>query len=219
MRRNILQADFDDALQAVKREIFATFNCVQVGKIETYNYENQSAEIQIQVKARYGDGKIIDYPLLVDCPVFVLQGGGAYLEFPIEPGDTCLVLFNDRDIDTWWTSENYMEPKTRRKHDLSDGFALVGVRPRTRPLPLSGDKVHLEAGPKVLDLTGSEAHLNGDSKSFVTHAELNTALQSFITALNTHTHPTAAIGPPSPPTAPMSIDISAAETTTIKTGG
>lgn len=71
-----------------------------------------------------------------------------------------------------------------------------------------------------IDLTTlGEVKINGDSKTFVTHAELNTALQNFITALNTHTHPTAATGPPSPPTVPLSIDISAAETTTVKTGG
>jgi len=67
--------------------------------------------------------------------------------------------------------------------------------------------------------TDGNIEINGDSKRFVTYAELNTALQTFKTALNLHTHPTAATGPPSPPTAPMSIDISAAETTTIKTGG
>lgn len=61
--------------------------------------------------------------------------------------------------------------------------------------------------------------LNGSSKTFVTHTELNTALQSFITALNLHTHPTAAPGPVSPPSAPMSLDISGAATTTIRTGG
>lgn len=69
-----------------------------------------------------------------------------------------------------------------------------------------------------LDTSGN-IEMNGDSKRFVTHAELDAALQTFITALNLHTHPTAATGPPSPPTASMSIDISAAETTTIKTGG
>lgn len=61
--------------------------------------------------------------------------------------------------------------------------------------------------------------LNGDSKRFVTWDELNTALQSFMTALNSHTHPTAATGPPSPPTVSMSLDITAAKTTTLKTGG
>ena len=61
--------------------------------------------------------------------------------------------------------------------------------------------------------------LNGDLKRFVTHAELNTALQTFITALNLHVHATAAPGPPVPPTIPMSLDISASQTTSIKTGG
>jgi hypothetical protein len=69
-----------------------------------------------------------------------------------------------------------------------------------------------------LDVSGN-IKLNGDTKTFVTHAELDTAIQSFITALNLHTHPTAATGPPSPPTASMSLDISSAETTTIQTGG
>src|SRR6185369_6070593 len=55
--------------------------------------------------------------------------------------------------------------------------------------------------------------LNGSSKRFVTWDELNTALQTFMTALNTHTHPTAGTGPPSPPTAPMSLDITTAKTT------
>jgi phage gp45-like len=61
--------------------------------------------------------------------------------------------------------------------------------------------------------------LNGDDKRLVTWDELNTALQGLKTALNGHTHPTAATGPPSPPTVPLSIDISAAKTTTLKTGG
>ena len=70
----------------------------------------------------------------------------------------------------------------------------------------------------ILDVDGNVS-MNGDTKRFVTHGELDTALQNFINALNLHTHPTAGTGPPSVPTAPMSLDISAAETTTIKTGG
>lgn len=66
-------------------------------------------------------------------------------------------------------------------------------------------------------------YLNGDSKAFVTHAELNTALQTFITALNLHVHTGSALGLGIPfnttPPTPMSLDISAAATTTVKTGG
>lgn len=62
--------------------------------------------------------------------------------------------------------------------------------------------------------------LNGDGKKFVTHAELDTALQTFITALNLHVHATVtSLGTPTPPATPMSLDISASETTTIRTDG
>lgn len=58
--------------------------------------------------------------------------------------------------------------------------------------------------------------LNGDGKKFVTHAELDTALQAFITALNINIG-TKLDGAGTPGTA--SLDISAAETTTIRTDG
>lgn len=76
---------------------------------------------------------------------------------------------------------------------------------------------------KNIELNGAEVNLNGDSKRFVTHAELDTALQSFNSVLNSHTH-LYAPGPGAPvasatPLPLSSIDISASETQTIKTGG
>lgn len=73
------------------------------------------------------------------------------------------------------------------------------------------------AGNLLLETDQGTVQINGSSKSLVTHADLNTALQTFITALNLHTHPTAATGPPSPPTAPMSIDITTSEAQKVKT--
>lgn len=65
-----------------------------------------------------------------------------------------------------------------------------------------------------------QIQLNGNSKQFVTWAELNADLTKFSILLNTHTHACAAPGgPTSPPVAPMTIDISAAKTTTVVTGG
>lgn len=62
--------------------------------------------------------------------------------------------------------------------------------------------------------------LNGNSKKLVTHAELNTAIQTFITALNLHVHTSAAAGSPTtPPVTSLSMDISSSATTTLKTGG
>jgi len=80
-----------------------------------------------------------------------------------------------------------------------------------------GNTVLLKDGKIVV--TSDKIELNGSSKNFVTHTELNTALQSFITSLNLHVHATAAVGPPVPPTVLLSLDISTSKTTTVVTGG
>jgi hypothetical protein len=47
---------------------------------------------------------------------------------PIQSGDTCLVLFCDRDLDNWFESGQITTLNSNRVHDLSDGVALVGIR-------------------------------------------------------------------------------------------
>ncbi len=61
--------------------------------------------------------------------------------------------------------------------------------------------------------------LNGNTKAFVTHAELDTALQTFVTALNLHIHSDSLALPTTPPVTPMTLNIATAATTTVKTGG
>lgn len=115
-------------------KIYAGLNCVNIGRIEKVNTSEQTVEVTLQIKRLAQDGTSTAWPLLVDCPYFVLQGGGAYIDMPIEPGDYCLVLFNDRNIDTWWDTANMTDPRTPRKHSMSDGIALVGLNPRPQAL-------------------------------------------------------------------------------------
>jgi hypothetical protein len=134
-------------------------NKIQIGTIQSWTPGSQSATVQL-VNQRVvfntpqpgsqtpADPKIIPYPLLVDVPVFVLSGGTAFLGMPIAPGDPCIVLFNDRDLDPWWTTGNTgAAPNTARVHSLADGMALVGVRPSTNPIAgLPSDGQHIAMG-------------------------------------------------------------------------
>jgi len=94
---------------------------------------------------------------------------------------------------------------------FDDGTTVIVYDDESKELSITG--------PAKIIVTCDAIELNGNGKKFVTHSELNTALQTFITALNLHTHPTAAVGSPSPPTSPMSLNIASAATTTVKTGG
>lgn len=171
MDQTIIPPDMDDLLVEMKNEIFATMNCIQIGKIEKVN-SNQTCEISLQLKRRISGSKIADYPVLVDCPYFVLSGGGAYIDLPVSPGDFCLVLFNDRNIDEWWSTANVKEPQDRRKHNLSDGIALVGIMPETTPLAKDGTFV------RVLGTSGP-----GNEERALKGEKFNTDLNSFLTTV------------------------------------
>lgn len=209
----IMTPGISQLLEDQKADIFASFNCVNIGKIESVNKADQTVEIQLQIKRLAADATSTAYPVLVDCPYFVLQGGGGYIDMPIARGDCCIVLFNDRCIDDWWESGNVMDPPKNRKHSLSDGIAIVGINPKPDALKSDGSKL------RIINNQGIE--FNGNDKTFVTHAELDSALQIFMTALNEHRHTgvDTGSGTSGPPSSSMSIDISSASTTTVKTGG
>lgn len=129
----IVDPDLNIALNTLKRDIFVNMNCVQVGIIQEFFPESQSASVQIVFKAVTDvlpDGTEIlqERPLCVDVPVVILYGGGSYLTFPIAPGDNCLLLFNDRELDQWFENGGVQVPVTDRAHSISDAIALVGLR-------------------------------------------------------------------------------------------
>ncbi len=68
--------------------------------------------------------------------------------------------------------------------------------------------------------TDGNIDLNGTGRTLVTHAELDTAIQGLVSYINGHTHSgvTAGSDPSGPPAAPTSVDISAAEAETLRTG-
>jgi hypothetical protein len=51
-----------------------------------------------------------------------------FITFPIVEGTECLVVFGDNCIDAWWQSGGIQEQLEKRRHDLSDAFAIIGPR-------------------------------------------------------------------------------------------
>ena len=102
---------------ALKRDFFSSLHCALPGNIVSFDPETQTAEIQPAVKVGS-----LTYPVLADVPVFMP------VPFEVNPGDACLVVFADCDIDAWFESGEAEVPPSGRMHSLSDGFAFVGFR-------------------------------------------------------------------------------------------
>ncbi len=130
--------DLAEFISRRMRDISARINCHTIGQIVSFNSENQTAVVNISFMkvvqgvnpigdTGYTSSEIVSYPQLVDVPVIVLQGGGGRLTFPIVPGESCLILFCDRDMDSWFNAGLVAAPNSNRVHDINDAVALVGL--------------------------------------------------------------------------------------------
>jgi hypothetical protein len=188
----IENVNLTDVLLELARSINLKLNCHAVGTIESFSPSNQTCTATIAyqktIVTRNDDGtyseKIQSYPVLVGVPVVVISGGTARLTMPIQKGDSCLIMFNDRDMDTWMTSGQVLPPNTARLHDLNDGIALVGLFPLTRSLASYDDtRAMLQNGETYVGVSQEKVKIANASRNLYTI--LNTlivALQAFATA-------------------------------------
>lgn len=134
--RTISEVSLKDVLDQVKREVMFDINCHALGVVEKFDSAKQTCMVKVDylktklVKNSTGtyESQIFKYPLLLDCPAIIMTGGNTGVTVPINQGDSCVILFNDRDIDNWSTGASESEVATGRLHSISDGLVLVGAR-------------------------------------------------------------------------------------------
>ena len=122
---------FPSGVQALKKEILSSLHCALPGTVETFDPETGMASVRpaLKQKQRNGTGEACTMPLLHDVPVFMP------VSFEVNPGDACLLIFADCDIDAWFESGGAEVPRSGRQHSLSDAFAFIGFKPRLTSTP------------------------------------------------------------------------------------
>lgn len=130
-------------LETFRVDLLKNLNCVKVGQIKAYSAGGANqiptatvliAQLQVTSISSTGMRTLAEYPLLVSVPVYFAGGGGITMTYPINEGDECLVLFNDRQLENWVESGPGQPPSIPNLHDLSDGICLVGIRSNPRAL-------------------------------------------------------------------------------------
>lgn len=180
--------NLSDLLTFFKKEIFASLNCHHIGTIQEFNAEEQVCRATINYKMTFYKTNLqgiqekyfVDRPILIDAPAIILSGGAANLTFPISPGDECLCIFNDRDIDNWWASGQVKENETSRMHSFTDGLILVGLKSLAKKIPnYDMNHAQLSWGNAKLGITAEKVLVSNTTNT------LNDLLQELITQVKT----------------------------------
>lgn len=138
MDRQEVAGDFSQSLIAALQGHQAQVWTALPGIVKSYDPVKMVVSvlpaIQALMRSKEGTESWVTMPVLLDCPVLFQGGGGCALTFPVVVGDECLIIFGSRCIDAWWDQGTVGVQAELRMHDLSDGFALVGVRSRPKAI-------------------------------------------------------------------------------------
>ena len=94
-----------------------------IGKIESYDPSTNRASITPVGKFTAPDWQEIPYPTIHRVPLQFPcgNGGKSGCTFPVKPGDTCVIIFSDHQIEDFLSGE---QSDDMRNHSLNDAYAI-----------------------------------------------------------------------------------------------
>ncbi len=194
-----------DLLNQLKKELMLELACQHVGTIQSFDADKQTATATVNYKSTLSvfDAekgvyvqKLVDYPVLVDCPVIFLFGSKGGFTNPVAKDDPCIVLFNDRDIDNWFQGAVPGSVASPRLHSLADGFIVVGPRSLAQSIAdFDPDR------PTLRNFSGTTGVSVGEEKIDIFNEDhtLNELLQELVEDVKTLGNHVAALSATCPP--------------------
>lgn len=112
--------------QAIRNRL-AEVQTSMPGEIVSYNYKKQMAVVQPSINRVYADKRVEKYPVINNVPVIFPRSGGASMTFPVKRGDSVLLIFTARSIDTWANKGGIVNQDDNRMHSINDAIAIPGL--------------------------------------------------------------------------------------------
>lgn len=97
------------------------------GRILSYDAAMATATILPEARMNAPDGRTFPYPSICGVPVVFPQGGGqrAAIAFPVKPGDTCLLIVCENDLQGW--IKEGKDCGNGMKFDLTNSICIPGM--------------------------------------------------------------------------------------------
>jgi len=211
-------ATLADAIESTVESKLADIRVGGVGIIQSYNHDEQRADVQPVVKTRFrdADGELtyVKPPVIPNVEIkFPAGSKGASIVWPLSKGDQVYLCIADRSHDEWkGTGNKGTEPSDPRKFDLTDAFGFPTQGGPSDPI----DPDQRDAGALVVSADKVKLGSANNTEPVAIGPDVETYLKNLVTEIvsnivspyNAHSHPDPVSGPLPPPqpsaTAPTS---------------
>lgn len=138
-----LQSVFKSTMERTGKEL----NCVRIGIIQEFYPEDLTAKVLISNKKDLGqntDGtqNFRDFALVRAKVCYC----NPFVTYPLTQGMECVLLFNDREIESWFVNGGVNPLAYPRMHALTDCIALCGIRSIPQIISILADCLNLFYG-------------------------------------------------------------------------
>jgi hypothetical protein len=158
-----------EVIHHLVNEMVASWFTAIPGVITSYDPTTQSCSVQPVLKSirRGEDGEnVVSARAIINSVPVVFPGGGGYrVVFPLEEGDTVMLVMSTFSLDRWKAKGGLVDPGDERRWDPSDAVAFPLLNDFTRAwanVPTDGMSIGLDDGPTI-KVTATDIQAGGTS--------------------------------------------------------
>ena len=145
---------------------FNTLNCIRVGIVDEYNPDTRIAKILIANKMLIGqnaDGSQVTQNYApIYAKVWFFGWGDVGMTHPIKKGQEGILLFADRELESWYINGGINPLGEIRAHSLSDSIFITGLTSAPNMTATLQNCLNLFYGAKSLRIDANGITINGD---------------------------------------------------------
>lgn len=154
-------ADLTHTLKNAQEKTGAELNCCRVGFVKQFYPEDITADILIVNKRPLeqnpdGTQKVKDYALIRAKVCYC----SPYETFPLEENQEGILLFSDREIESWFINGQSNVLQYPRMHHLTDAIFIAGLRSLPRMIQILQEALHLFYGGSDIQLWNDKINTN-----------------------------------------------------------
>ena len=165
--QNATKTSLFNLLNTLRENINCNMNCVKVATVEEFYPDNLTVSCRVANKRLIGlqdDGnqQLRDYALIF-AKVHFFGWGNIGATYPIKKGMEGVLLFNDRELETWFLTGKGGNLAYNRCHDLSDAIFICGVHSLPNMINIVADCLNLFYENSSFQISGDTIKANSQN--------------------------------------------------------
>ena len=171
--------------------LYSKINCCRIGIVEEFYGDSLQVKVNVANKMVLGlknDGSQVLQEYAPITAKVCYAGNG--ISYPLKKGDAGIILFNDREIESWYINGEINQLSYDRCHNMTDAIFIVGMfaQPNLANAQFVENCLHIFYGTKGIKITNSGIEIDGDLKVNGKITATGDIIAGTI-SLQNHTHP------------------------------